>query len=93
MHHWKKNVVVRAALVSIAVCGITAIVSFQMEYNRLKTTRDELAAQIALTEEHIEELQNALDEPFDDDYVIRFAREKLNYRLPEEIVFYNDLNH
>ena len=27
----------------------------------------------------------------DDDYIIRIAKEKLNLRLPEEIIFYNDL--
>ena len=30
---------------------------------------------------------------FDDEYIIKIAREKLNLRLPEEIVYYNNLIH
>ena len=51
-----------------------------------------LRAAIADTEQNIEALQDQLEAPFDDDYVIRIAREKLNLSLPQEIIFYNDLN-
>ena len=40
----------------------------------------------------IDELQSRLDEEIDEEYIMRIAREKLNYRLPEEIIFYNDLS-
>ncbi|MFR5863840.1 MAG: hypothetical protein ACLUFV_00755 [Acutalibacteraceae bacterium] len=32
-----------------------------------------------------------LDAPITDEYIRRIAREKLNYRDPDEILFYNDL--
>lgn len=39
----------------------------------------------------VDELQNKLDTPFDAEYIIALAKEKLGYCLPEEIIFYNDL--
>ena len=65
----------------------------QLEYNSLKMRRDVLAAEIQATSERIEMLQTTLDTPFDDEYIIKIAREKLNLRLPEEIVYYNNLIH
>ena len=35
--------------------------------------------------------QNKLDTPFDKDYIIALAKDKLGYCLPDEIIFYNDL--
>jgi len=40
---------------------------------------------------NIDELQNKLDTPFDDEYIIELAKEKLGYCLPDEIIFINDL--
>jgi hypothetical protein len=37
-------------------------------------------------------LQAQIDAPFDRDYVIKIAKEKLNLSLPQEIIFYNDLS-
>lgn len=93
MQQWKNNIFLRVALIGLALFCVGAILSLQFEYNRLQNQRDELEEQISLSKAKIDELQSALDAPFDDEYVIKFAREKLNYRLPEEIVFYNDLNH
>lgn len=93
MNSWKDNVFVRVALLVLAAFCVVTILSLQLEYNRMKTERDALSAQIAEAQQKVDELQNALDTPFDDEYVIKIAREKLNYRLPEEIVFYNDLNN
>ena len=41
-------------------------------------------------EEEIERIREELDHEMDDDYIMRIAREKLNYYLPDEIIFYND---
>jgi cell division protein FtsB len=58
----------------------------------LKEERDQLREQIAQSEERIENLQSTLSQPFDEEYIIKYAREKLNYRLPEEIVLEHDGN-
>ena len=73
------------------IVGVVSIVKLQLEYNSLKVRRDALLAEIQNTGERIEMLQSSLDTPFDDDYIIKIAREKLNLRLPEEIVYYNNL--
>ena len=38
-----------------------------------------------------DEFTNKLNTPVDDDYIKRLGNEKLDLRLPEEIIFYNDL--
>lgn len=75
------------------IIGVVSVVKLQLEYNSLKMRRDVLAAEIQATSERIEMLQTTLDTPFDDEYIIKIAREKLNLRLPEEIVYYNNLIH
>ncbi len=91
MQNLKNNLLFKLALCALAVCCVVMIVSLQLQYNRLKQQKDILAAEITEAEARIEAVQDMLDMPFDHDYVIRIAREKLNLRLPEEIVFYNDL--
>lgn len=93
MHQWKNNIFLRVALIVLALFCLGTILSLQLEYNRLQNQRELLEKQISVSQTKIDELQSALNAPFDDEYVIKFAREKLNYRLPEEIVFYNDLDH
>ena len=64
----------------------------QFEFNNLKEDKAKVEQQIQLYELKIDELQSRLDEEIDEEYIMRIAREKLNYRLPEEIIFYNDLS-
>ena len=93
MTNLRGNVFVRMAIFIFAVLGIVTIVSLQLKYNNLKLQRDAAAAEIAAAQERVDALEESLAAPFDDEYVIKIARERLNYRLPEEIVFYNDLNN
>lgn len=73
------------------IVGVVSIVKLQLEYNSLQVRRDALLAEIQNTGERMEMLQSSLDMPFNDEYIIKIAREKLNLRLPEEIVYYNNL--
>ena len=91
MQNLKNNLLLKLALCVLAICCVVMIVSLQLQYNRLKQQKDILAADIQGAQERIEAVQDMLDMPFDHEYVIRIAREKLNLRLPEEIVFYSDL--
>jgi cell division protein FtsB len=93
MNSWKNSVMFRATLLILVLFSIIMIVHLQLEYNSLRAKRDALEAQVSAAEDRVEALNSALETPFDDEYIIRVAREKLNLRLPEEIVFYNDLNH
>ena len=86
------NIFVKAAtLVFIVFCAVT-IVKMQFEFNSLKEDKAAVEEQIKAYELKIDELQARLEEDFDTDYIMRIAREKRNFRLPEEIIFYNDLS-
>lgn len=91
MHRLKNSGFFRMIVFAMMIVGVVSIVKLQLEYNSLKVRRDALLAEIQNTGERIEMLQSSLDTPFDDDYIIKIAREKLNLRLPEEIVYYNNL--
>lgn len=82
----------RIALTVFIVFSIIMIVQLQLQFNELKRERDELQQSIDDYEESIAELEYRLALPFDRQYIIKVARDKLNYHLPEEILFYNDLS-
>lgn len=79
-----------AALVVMLVCLIT-IIRLQINFNALDKEKEELSKQVAQYADEIEDLKNEIARPFDDEYVMRVAREKLGYHLPDEIIYYNDL--
>ena len=93
MQNWKNSGFFRVLIFTFMIIGVVSVVKLQLEYNSLKMRRDVLAQEIQATSERIEMLQTTLDTPFDDEYIIKIAREKLNLRLPEEIVYYNNLIH
>ena len=78
-----------AILVIICFCVIN-IVRLRTEYNTLKDREAALLLEKEEFEEEIERLRQDLAHDMDEDYIMRIAREKLNYYLPDEIVFYND---
>jgi len=67
------------------------IAGMQLRYNELRETRDALLAEIEARSGRLEKLTDELEMPFNDEYVTRIARRKLNLCRPEEILFYNDL--
>ncbi len=88
----KNSFLFKLALFFAAICCIGLLITLEFNNNALKKQKDTLLTDIAEGEARIEAVQAVLDTPFDDEYIIRIAREKLNLRLPEEIVFYNDMN-
>jgi len=77
--------------VFVIFCSVT-IIRMQFEFNELKEDKEQVEEQIKNYQLRIDELQAQLDEQFNTDYIMRVARDKLNYRLPDEIIFYNDLS-
>ncbi len=65
--------------------------SVQIEYNQLEEERDKLTERIEEVQGSIDEINSKLNTPFDEEYIIALAKEKLGYCLPDEIIFYNDL--
>ncbi|MDD6800328.1 MAG: septum formation initiator family protein [Firmicutes bacterium] len=90
MKNMSMNFFVKAAILVLAAFCVVTIVRLQFEFNDLREQENELKAKIEASRDHIEEIQNDLDAPFDEEYIVRVAREKLNYYLPEEIIFYSD---
>ena len=91
MNRKKTSVFVKAAIFAFAVFAVISVVELQFQYNDLKAERDMLKADVSNLEDVKEQLQNQLDTPIDDEYIIDVAEDKLSLRLPEEIIFYNDL--
>ena len=73
----------------ICVCAVN-IIKIRTDYNDLKDREAELLKEKAEYEEAIDKLKFDLEQEMDEDYIMRIAREKLNYYLPDEIIFYND---
>ena len=76
-------------IVVICFCAVN-IIRLRTEYNSLIEAQNKLEQQKEAYEEEIERLKSELERPMDDEYVMRIAREKLNYYLPDEVIFYND---
>ncbi|MBQ3182144.1 MAG: septum formation initiator family protein [Clostridia bacterium] len=88
----RTNIFVRIAVIIVIVVCLITILKLQIQFNRLNEEKKVLSAQVEEYQEDIEELKAEIERPFDDEYVIRVAREKLGYHLPDEIIYYNDLN-
>ncbi len=88
----RTNIFVRIAVIIVIVFCVITILKLQIQFNQLNDERKSLTAQVEEYREDIEELKAEIERPFDDEYVTRVAREKLGYHLPDEIIYYNDLN-
>jgi cell division protein FtsL len=88
----KPSMFMFSLMIVIVAVSIIVFASKIMEYNKLKEQQTEIQAQIDAYNSSIEELEYLLSSPMSREYVIRIAREKLGLYLPEEIIFYNNLN-
>ena len=83
----------KIAIVLLMVFSIIMILNLQQQFSELEKKHIELEAQVDAYKERIAELQYELDRPFDNEYIIEIARKKLNYHLPDEIIFENKKNN
>ena len=80
-------------LVGLLISAIIIFVASFIRYSELQNQKRALNEQIKETEENIEETEYLLGIPLTDkDYIIRIAKEKLGLFLPDEIIYYSDLN-
>ena len=70
---------------------IMSIVKLQIEVNSQTAQNQALIEENEHIRYEIDQYNNDLENPKDREYYEEKAREKLNLRLPEEIIFYNDL--
>lgn len=76
-------------LVVICFCVVN-IIRLHSQYNDNKRKEAELLSERDEYLDSIDRLMADLEHEMDKDYIMRIAREKLNYYLPDEVIFYND---
>ncbi|MBQ4065915.1 MAG: septum formation initiator family protein [Clostridia bacterium] len=76
-------------VVVICFCAVN-IIRLRGEYNQLRDREKELLEEKEKYEDAIYQIQQDLERDMDEEYIMRIAREKLNYYLPDEIIFFND---
>lgn len=87
----KMNFFVKAAILTFICFCLISIINFQFELNELKKSNASLINKIENYNDNIEQITEQLALPYDNEYIERVARDKLNYRMPDEIIFFNDL--
>ena len=88
---FKMNFFVKVTIFIIICFCFILVVNLQFDLNELKKSNALLSKQIETYNDSIEQIAEQLEQPYDDEYVERVAREKLNYRMPNEIIYFNDL--
>ena len=91
MTRQRKGLAVKFALGGILVVLFVSVINMQISLNSLRRERTRLENDIADLQDDIEETNYRLSEETNAAYIERYAREKLNYRYPNEILFYNDI--
>lgn len=86
------NVFVRCAVVVFIFASIVASAKALMKYNDYRERIEALELKRNEYAEEIENIEYELDQKFDDEYVEKIAKEKLNLCNPNEIIYYNGLN-
>lgn len=77
----------------LLVCAIAIFIGGAIKYSELSVEKQRLEDQIDILEEDIEEKEYLIGLPADSkEYIIRIAKEYLKLFLPDEIVYYSDLN-
>ncbi|MDD6800572.1 MAG: septum formation initiator family protein [Firmicutes bacterium] len=87
----KTNFFVKAAIFTFLFFCVVTIVSQQFQFNEIRKSKESLEKEINTLNLDIEELNDTLSQPVDERYIKRVARAMLDYHMPEEILFYNDL--
>lgn len=86
------NLSLKMAVACFVVFALLAVAAMQMKFNDVKDKHKELQQEIALLEESVNDLENQLALPFDDEYVEQVAREKLGLCYPDEVIIESNLN-
>ncbi len=85
-----RNAVARFAFGVAFIFLIFSVVTMQYRLKDLKDRKEDLEIAVMDIEDNIQEIKTKLDTPLTPEYIARVAKEKLGYRYPNEIIFYND---
>lgn len=87
------SIFVKISLALLTVIFIIMVLSLSLRYNELTKKRDQLKAQVEQEQLELEKLIDEVNAEFNDEYIIKIAREELGYRMPDEVIYYNNLNN
>lgn len=90
MNKGKSNIVIRFTIYCLLAVFIFSVVNLQFQIRELKDEKRKLSVEIQTISDNIDEISLRLSTPLTDEYIERVAKERLNYRNPNEIIFYND---
>ena len=82
---------VRVAIFTFVVFAVITLVRLQFKANELEAQINEKTAENEALQDVLDEMENEKSSLDSRDHIVEEAQDKLNLRLPEEIIFYNDL--
>ena len=85
-----RNIIIISAVCLLMVVAVVNFMSQMAKYNEMQARKALLQQKISEANDNIEELEYWIDSPMDDDYIMKFAREKLNLYRADEVVFFGD---
>ena len=88
-----KSLFVKIGIALLTVIFVIMVMSLSMQYNNLTRKRDQLKKQVETEQLELEKLLEEVNAEFNDEYILRIAREELGYRMPDEVIYYNNLNN
>ena len=89
MKNWSFSV--KIAIMVFLVFGVVTTIQLGTEISELEDQFAYSNAQKEALTEDIDSLLDEIERPKDEEYIKRIARESLNYYMPNDIVFYNDI--
>ena len=89
MKRFSESIALRIAIIMFCVFCVVVTISVRFKYNDYQKDISDKRAELEQVENEVAELEREIEKPFDKEYIVRIAKEKLGLRLPPEIIFYN----
>ncbi len=85
------SIFVKISIALFSVIIVITVLSLSLKYNELTKKREQLKANVEKEQLALEKLLEEVNAELDDEYIIKIAREELGYRMPDEVIYYNNL--
>ena len=82
----------KIALGVVIIVSLIISISCLMKFNQLEEERKALESELKVYNEAIRELQDIINSPMDDEFIIEQAKDKLGYYFPDENIYHQDVN-
>lgn len=86
------SMLTRVALAVVVIASLIISVTCVMKFNQLEAEKQELQAKLDDYNQKIAELQYLLNQPMNEEYIVRVAKERLGLYFPDEVIYYNKQN-